>query len=194
MNKVVFILLVILFLSCENHSINESEQIITYYDGLKTGDFNQIKATISDSLNIIEGDYIMRFDQEGFYEHFKWDSIFNPIYELKKVEQVGGDFITEIEVRSSRFKFLKNNPLMSRHQFHFESGRISKIENIGFVGTYWKVWENQKSSLVNWIHSNHPELDGFINDLTMQGGLDYLKAIELYENRTVEKINGLGST
>ena len=40
-----------------------------------------------------------------------------------------------------------------------------------------------RDGLVNWIDENHPELNGFIHDQTENGGLKYLKAIELYRNK-----------
>lgn len=50
------------------------------------------------------------------------------------------------------------------------------------VDADWNIWQMERDSLVKWVSINHPELDGFIHDLTMNGAINYLKAIELYEN------------
>ena len=125
----------------------------------------------------------MAYSKEGFHEHFKWDSVFNPSYQLVKIEPKEDQYVTEISVSSSRFKFLNNDPLISKQRFYFKSGQINRIENVGFIGTDWQQWTAQKEALIGWIAIHHPELDGFINDLTMQGGIDYLQAIKLYHNR-----------
>jgi len=41
--------------------------------------------------------------------------------------------------------------------------------------------------LVVWVEENHPELDGFIHDMTMKGAQDYVNSIELYEARRGEE-------
>ena len=49
----------------------------------------------------------------------------------------------------------------------------------------WEIWQRERDSLVNWIKENHPELDGFVHDLSMEGAQNYLKAISLYKKRTI---------
>jgi len=63
------------------------------------------------------------------------------------------------------------------------SGKISKFEDFESIGTNWTVWEKEKEALVSWIKTNHPELDGFINDMSLNGAVNYLKAIKLYRAR-----------
>lgn len=41
----------------------------------------------------------------------------------------------------------------------------------------------ERDSLVAWTARNHPELDNFINDLSMKGALKYKKTMELYVGR-----------
>ncbi|WP_339629929.1 hypothetical protein [uncultured Maribacter sp.] len=84
--------------------------------------------------------------------------------------------------KSIKNEFLKNNPLKCKFKISFESGKISKIEDFEYLGTDWNSWQSQRDSLVNWISKNHPELDGFVNDMTKKGSVKYVKAIELYEN------------
>ena len=63
-----------------------------------------------------------------------------------------------------------------------KSRKISKIEDFEYIGTDWEKWVNERDSLVRWINKNHPKLDGFVHDLTMKGAMNYVKAIELYQN------------
>ncbi len=76
---------------------------------------------------------------------------------------------------------MKNNPLTCRYKFHFDSGKIAKIENLDGTDANWEIWQKEVDSLVSWVKFNHPEIDGFIHDLSMKGAIDYLNAIELYK-------------
>ncbi|WP_149277553.1 hypothetical protein [Pareuzebyella sediminis] len=161
------------------------EQVMAYYNGFKNSDYRQIRKQVSDSLTITEGDYTMTFNPELFQEHFKWDSIFQPVYEVVELENKDEQVVATVAVKSLRFEFLKNNPLTCRHQFHFKAGKIAKIENLECPDANWELWQIERDALVNWVKINHPELDGFINDLSRQGALDYVKAIDLYQKRQV---------
>jgi len=186
LHRILFVFILVVITSCADKQPTEKELIAEYYQGFQNADYNQIKATIADSLTLTEADYIMPFSKESFYGHFKWDSVFQPVYKKVDLQNTGEQYVVEIAVSSKRFAFLKNDPLVSRQRFYFKSGKISRVENVEFVDTDWEKWTTQRESLVNWTAVNHPELDGFINDLTMQGAINYVKAIELYENRELD--------
>jgi hypothetical protein len=67
-----------------------------------------------------------------------------------------------------------------RKKVYFKSGKIAEIENVEYQNVNWSTWTKNRDSLVNWIDKQHPELSGFINDMTKTGGINYIKAIELY--------------
>lgn len=180
MNR-LFILIFILALGSCSHERNQTkDQVMAFYKGFMSSDYHQIRNLISDSLTMTEGDYIMNFTPESFHEHFKWDSIFKPTYRLVGLENQDKKIVATVAVTSLRLEFLKNNPLTCRQQFSFEKGKITKIENLDCTDANWKLWQAKRDSLVNWVKVNHPELDGFINDLSMQGAIDYVNAIALY--------------
>ncbi len=181
MKKTLFILALILVVSCTQRNSTPSEAIREYYAGFENGDYNRVKRTIADSLAITEGDYVMSFTPESFYEQFKWDSVFKPNYNLVELEDHDGRMVATVAVKSLRFEFLKNNPLTCKHRFHFQSGKIAKIESLDCIDANWEIWQKERDSLVEWTKINHPELDGFINDLSMKGAINYLKAIALYK-------------
>ncbi|WP_100612751.1 hypothetical protein [Confluentibacter lentus] len=182
MRKILFVFILILTASCTEIKSTESEQIAAYYKGFKNSDYSQIKKTLSDSLTIVEGDYIMGFTPESFNKQFKWDSVFKPVYKLVSIVNENEYVVATVSVNSLRYEFLKNNPLTCKHAFYFKSGKINKIKTLDCIDTNWEIWQKERDSLVKWVKLNHPELDGFIHDLSMQGAIDYLKAIELYEN------------
>lgn len=184
MRKITFLLILIIASSCTEKERAPSEQITAYYEGFNHGDYSQIRTTISDSLLSIEGDYMMPYSRESFNEKFKWDSIFKPVYKLVSVKNQGDQALVTVTMSSAKHEFLKNSPMTCNYTFHFKAGKIYKIENLECPDAKWEIWGQEVSSLVNWVKAKHPELDGFINDLTMKGAQDYMKAIALYKNRS----------
>lgn len=183
--KNYFILFTIIFLlaSCGKKKPSPSEIAAKYYQAFDNADFNQLKTLLCDSISITEGDYLTSYSQDSFHKQFKWDSIFQPTYKLVNIEEVNNGIIATVSSSSLRYEFLKNNPLTCKYKFYFESDKISNIEVLECLDSDWDIWQKERDSLVSWINIYHPELDGFINDLTMNGALNYLKAIELYKNR-----------
>ena len=183
MKRILFLSVVCLIASCTEEKISKTEQITEYYQGFERSDYEQIKGTLANSLTITEGDYTMAFTPESYYGHFKWDSVFKPVYDVVVLENQGDKLVATVSVHSLRFEFLKNNPLTCRHRFHFDSGKITKIENLDCSNANWEIWQEERDALVNWVKLNHPELDGFIHDLSRKGAVNYVKAIELYKIR-----------
>jgi hypothetical protein len=178
---VLLLLTLIVFAGCTDRTSLQTKQITAYYDGFKNSDYEKIKQTLADSLVTTSGDYIMAFSRESYHEKFKWDSVFKPEYELVAIDKKGDHAIATVTVRSSKLTFLKNNPMTCNYRFHLESGTIFKIDELDCPDADWALWQKQVNSLVNWVAENHPEMDGFVNDLTMEGAINYVKAIALYQ-------------
>jgi len=170
-----------LLLGCGNKQPTPQETISKYYQARNAGNFNAIRACVNDSITLTEGDYVMPYSHDSFYEVFKWDSIFKPSYELLKVEEKNNEVIASVVLTSLRYRFLKNNPMTCTFKFSFKANKISRIAAMGYMDADWALWERERDSLVYWIDNNHPNLNGFIHDMTMDGALNYLEAITLYE-------------
>lgn len=183
MKYLLLLSILILSVGCADKASTPVEQITAYYDGFKKSDFSQIKNTLSDSLVSISGDYRMAYSREGFYEKFKWDSVFKPEYTLDSIETNGEHPIATVTMNSPKLEFLHNNPMTCRYMVYFENDKIARIQELNCPTANWELWAKQRDSLVSWTKVNHPELDGFINDLTMQGAMNYMEAIVLYRNR-----------
>jgi hypothetical protein len=186
MKQILFLLIIIVFTSCAKKRHTESEQIKVFYKGYKNSGYELIKNVLADSLTTVFGDYTTTYSQQIYYEQFKWDSIFKPDYELVDLNHEDGQLIATVSMRSLKLEFLKNNPMTCRYQFQFSSGKISRINELDCNCVDWTVWQKEVNALANWIKINHPEMDGFIHDLSMKGAIDYVKAIELYKNREVD--------
>lgn len=186
MKNILSLFILIAVTGCTEETTTPSEQITAYYEGFKNSDYNRIKKTLSDSLITTEGDYIMPFSCESYYGKFKWDSVFKPIYKLISIENQEEYAIAIVTVNSPKLEFLKNNPMTCSYRFHFESGKIAKIENLECPEANWQIWKKEVDALVGWVKVNHPQLDGFIHNLTMKGAQDYMKAIELYKQCEIE--------
>ena len=105
MRKLLFLFVLLVAYSCAERKNSPEEQVKIYFDGFKNADYVQIKSVIADSLTITEGDYVMPFTTDSFYEHFKWDSVFQPDYHLIEIEMKDGNPIATTSVKSLRFFF-----------------------------------------------------------------------------------------
>lgn len=178
----LFAIIILLFIvGCSNQQITHTETVENYYKARDAGSFNDLRTLVSDSITIISGDYVMPYNTKGFYEVFKWDSIFKPSYKLVELEEKSNQVIANVTVNSVRNTFLKNSDMTCQYRISFSSGKISKIEELNCTNVDWNTWRQGVDSLTSWIKKHHPELDGFINDMTMNGAENYLKAIELYQ-------------
>ncbi len=184
MNRYFILITLVLFLTgCGNEKATRTEMVATYYTAFDTSNFDEIKSVIDESFIMVDGEYETTYSQDSFYEQFKWDSVFQPTYKIIEMAEQDNQVIATVASSSLRYAFLENDPLICRFKVSFNSDKISKIEATSYVDTDWKIWQTKVDSLVSWVSTNHPELDGFIHDLSMQGAMDYLEAIDLYESR-----------
>lgn len=183
----------VLFLSqvfaCSNAPKNEltlklQSSIMQYYSGLNASDFSKIATSISDSILYKEMDFTIADNKADFYENFRWDSVFKPHYSIVKIDTVN-EHIFKVDVAKicNRIKYLHDTAIVFKQVFELENNYISTITTTDFLVFDVAKWESQRDTLVNWIKVNHPELDGFIYDVTAKGAQNYLKAIDLYKSR-----------
>ncbi|MDO6470786.1 hypothetical protein [Maribacter sp. 1_MG-2023] len=182
-NIFLILFLAVILTSCGNKKLSHKETVTIYYQAFDSGNFDKIKGVIHDSITMINGDFVTPFDKSNFYEFYKWDSVFKPSYEILELAEENEDLIATISQKNIRNEFLKNNPLQFKVKLSFSADKISRLEELEYIRVNWQEWNQEKDSLVNWTKVNHPNLDGFVNDLTMVGAMKYLKAIELYEGR-----------
>lgn len=183
MKKIAVILLsTFIMMGCVDKKSSNTERTEKYFNARNSFEYKEIQDLISDSLTVIEGDYVMHYSQESFYEVFRWDSVFQTTYEIVELKEMDEQIVASISLSSIRNRFLKNDLMTCQFKLTFTSGKISTIESLDCKGANWEIWQNGVNNLVDWIEDNHPELNGFIHDMTMNGAKNYLKAISLYES------------
>ena len=199
MKYLYLILTVAILSSCKSdRTISEEEQAVfehvaqtklemakQYYKVLDSSDDSGIVALLTDSIVIIESeyDYEETFSQERYAEWLKWDSVFDPAYEVLQIEQENEVVKAKISKTDKRISFLHQQPIVTNEVIRFDNDRIISVEKTKYVVFDETTFVKNRESLVNWIDHHHPELKGFIHDQTKTGGMKYLKAIELYNNR-----------
>ena len=158
-----------------------SEVAEQYFQARNSMDFEVIKGLVNDSITVIEGDYVMPYSHKDFYEVFQWDSVFQTKYKIVGVEEIDEHVIATVDLTSIRNKFLQNDRMTCQFKLSFQSGKISEIQSLDCRNANWEIWQERVQLLVNWVDDNHPELNGFIHDMTMDGAENYIRAIQLFE-------------
>lgn len=190
MNKVIVITLLMTlgFVSCENSEkkIDKLEIAKKYYKILDNSDASEITTLLSDSIVIREkeDDYEERFSKNGYAEWLKWDAVFDPTYKILEIEKENEIVKVKISKIDTRISFLHKAPMVWTEVVQFDNDKILQVERIEYEVFNVTKFVKNRDSLTNWINKNHPELNGFLYDQTEMGGMNYLKAIELYKNRS----------
>ena len=168
-------------LSCQSNRFHPVETVNAYFESRDSRDFKEIVKYVHDSLIITEGDFVMGYDDDSYYEVFKWDSVFHQSYKVVDLELEGKSVLATIKINSIKHEFLKNPDMTCLFRISLIGGNISKLESLDCPDADWAVWSEERDSLVSWISKHHPDLDGFINDMSMEGAINYLSAIKLYQ-------------
>ena len=189
MFKTILLLSLIItgFLSCRSSEkeVDTLKIAKTYYAALNHSDASEIRALLADSLltKETEYNYEQTFSRRGYSEWLKWDSVFDPTYEILEIEQENGVVKASVSKMDKRIAFLHKEPIVTHQVIRFDGDKIVSIETTQYLVFNDSVFVQNRDDLLNWIDTNHPELNGFINDQTAYGGMRYLKAIELYSNK-----------
>ncbi len=180
----IFIASVVLSCNSKVQESKEKELIKKYFASLNNFDLEAIPNYYYDSIRMRENDYLYLASKDSFYIKLQWDSVFRPKYGVLEIEEVDNDLIVKVSKSDPRILFLNEEPTIYRERFTFKDGLIYSSETRDFILFNWDTWDENRSKLVNWIKSNHPELDGFLYDQTKKGALNYLEALKLYGSRS----------
>ncbi len=156
-----------------------------YYRALDTSDTAMMSEILTDSLRTVELDYnyVQTFSkQEYVNDWLPWDALFEPNYKIIDISQEGETVKATVSKIDHRIQLLHEGPTSWSSVIRFDGDKIASIErtNLVFNDT---VWVKNRTKLINWIDLHHPELNGFLNGQTVTIGKQYLKAIELYNNK-----------
>lgn len=179
--RIFIILFSLITTSCSFHDNMKLTE--KYFKVYQNGDYLEIAQLLSDSLTIIDNDYSKAYTTSEFYEFFQWDSVFKPKIEISELRELNNDIYIKVTTYSKRLKYLRNNPLITNQRLSFDSGKLTTIEIMDYENFDLYQWSSRRDTLVKWIETYQPDLSGFIYDMTKNGAENYLKSIELYEEK-----------
>ncbi|MEM8999446.1 MAG: hypothetical protein AAGB24_04210 [Bacteroidota bacterium] len=179
---VPFFFLAIVSISCKNKAAQTSKIALAkeYYAVLNTSDHSRIPLILADSIITKEIDYSMRYSQADYVEFLKWDAVFEPEYSILDIKQVNGTVEAKVSKKDQRILFLHEAPTVTHEVIRFAGNKITHVEINAYVIFDDTIFSKNREMLLDWVDKHHPELNGFLYDQTEQGGLNYLKAIKLY--------------
>ena len=175
-----FIFASLLFVSCKEEK-TQTELIEQYYEVLNGNASSPITTLILDSILTTEGEYKKTFSKGAYIEFLKWDAVFKSEYEILDIKEEEGVVKAKVRHQDLRLDFLHEQAVITNQLFRFKNDKISSAETVNYVVFDDATFIKNRNKLLKWIRENHPELDGFIYDQTEEGGLKYLKAINLYK-------------
>ncbi|MGJ8593546.1 MAG: hypothetical protein ACSHXF_13425 [Aquaticitalea sp.] len=174
-------------ISCNNsqQKVNELDMAKQFYQALDTSDTVKMIDLLSDRIVVRESeyDYEETFTKNRYIEWLTWDSVFDPSYKILEINQDKDIIKATISKTDKRISFLNEEPIIWNEIIRFDKHKIIKVERVNYLQFNDSIFIKNRDNLSNWIETNHPELNDFLNGQTEVVGKNYLKAIELYQNR-----------
>ena len=186
MNKIIFLLFLstIGILSCKNaeKGTDKIEIAKKFYVAIDNSNPSETTELITENFTTSDDGFKQKYSGNEYAEWVKWDSVFQPTYKILKIQQENGIIKAKISKIDQRISFLHNESIITNEIIRFDKNKIMSVERTSSSFDVVKFIKN-RDELVIWISENHPELNGFLNDQTKKGGMNYLKAIELFKNK-----------
>ncbi len=193
--KHLSLFLVLLLFSCKGDPKKEvqtetsNDHLViakNYYAVLNHTDAMDIATLLGDSIVIRESEdnYEERKSKKDYINWWQWESVFEPTYKVQQLAKVDGTVKATVWKFDKRLSFLHDEPVIWTEIIYFDdNNKISKVDRINYEVFDGAKFVYNRDPFVQWIAKNHPELDGFIYDQTKAGGINYLKAMELYKSK-----------
>ncbi len=173
--------LTLTFYTCQtDFHVHHKQSIKAYFKALNARDFRQLSPLVSDSMKTSEMGYILTRNKADFYKQFQWDSVFQAKYQVREMNFRSDSVELVVSKHCRRIAFLQDTDLVYRALFVFDGNQIAEINTTGYISMDFALWQARRDSLVAWIGQKHPELNGFVHDLSPEGARKYMKAIELW--------------
>jgi len=189
-NYLLILVLILGFSACKKPEKKIDHLTLTnrYFEILDASKTSEIEDLLLDSLvtRETEYDYTYTFSKAAYVEWLRWDSVFNPNYKILNIEQDSTVVKVRVSKMDTRINFLHKAAIVTDQEFHFKKDKISTIVTTNYVEFNDSIFVKNRETFLNWMGQNHPDFNDFIFDQTKAGGLKYLKAIKLYQNKTID--------
>lgn len=184
MKKIIVLLLLstIAYQSCKKaeKEIDKIEIAKKFYVAIDNSNHSKVTGLITEEFTTIDDGYEQKYTRNEYAEWVKWDSVFQPTYEILKIEKVDDIVKAKISKIDKRISFLHDQPIIMNETILLDGNRIMSVERTS-VSFNVEKFIKRRDEFVSWVEENHPDLNGFLHDQTLSGGIKYLKAIELFK-------------
>lgn len=179
----LIIVLLLGLVSCKKENEENTKVVRAYYQALNDSNYESMMVLIADSITTKEIDYVKKFAKNDYLEWMRWDSVFKPTYNIIEITEDNGILKTRVSKECRRTLFLNEAPVITKEVVTIKNGKVDKVEIVDYEVFNDNTWNKNRAELVEWIAVHHPELNGFLNDQTLKGALNYTKAITYFENK-----------
>ncbi len=187
MNKVKALYLLTLglcfaLISCTNHTQMQKQTITKFFQGINDSNFDEVSRYVADSVVTSEMQTILTKTKQELHQQFQWDSVFSPNYQILEIKKHDDEWICKVKKSCKRIQFLQDTSITCKMTIQMDESKIVKLSTTDYLTMDMAKWQSRRDTLVAWIAKKHPELSGFVYDLTPQGAQNYLSAIDFYKS------------